>query len=125
VKWAPSLVTRLIRRLYHVMPHYCPQCDAEVGEHAEKCPRCPALFKWPGTFRPIYRNGPPARDVMWRAAVVLTPFLAFLGTFAVLCVYECTALPWFTFYVGPVVALVCTIGVRRLARRAKARRELR
>jgi hypothetical protein len=33
------------------------------------------------------------------------PFVAFISSFAVLCLVECTALPWFTFYLAPIVTV--------------------
>lgn len=37
--------------------------------------------------------------------LALLPSVAFAGVFAILCAFECTALPWFTFIAGPVLAL--------------------
>jgi hypothetical protein len=101
------------------MPHYCPQCDAEVGEHAARCSSCPAKFTFPSSFRPVHRAHAPAARTIYRLALFITPFAALFATFAGLCMIECTALPWFGFIIGPVAAIVCTVAVGLLAGRRK------
>ncbi|MES3004425.1 MAG: hypothetical protein V4787_27285 [Pseudomonadota bacterium] len=101
------------------MPHYCPQCDAEVGAKAMHCSGCPAKFTWPSAYRPIFREKASAGRTLYRVVLFLTPFIAIFGTFAGLCVVECTALPWVGFVVGPIAAVVCTVAARLIAGRLK------
>jgi hypothetical protein len=51
--------------------------------------------------------------------IAAAPFLGFFGTFTALCLWECTVLPWFTLFLGPLAALICAVGARRLANRTK------
>ena len=87
------------------MQHYCPACDRAIEALSAQCPFCAADFNAPNGWRP----GPKVkRDHTWSwiaAGAVFAPFVAFIASFAVLCIVECTVLPWFTLYVAPVVAV--------------------